>query len=101
MSAHLVDEVIPRVKIRQWVIIFPHDLRYLLAWKKDLRSWVLSAVMRALERHYVRFGCAAGGCARLLGDFFTFRLWPESKGIPALPVAYSGTSFVLPPPRRE
>jgi len=60
MSAHLVDEVIPHVKIRQWVITFPHDLRYLLAWKKDLRSWVLAAVMRALERHYVAQALAKG-----------------------------------------
>jgi len=61
IPAHLVDEVIPRVKIRQWVITFPHDLRYLLAWKADLRGWVLAAIMRALERHYVAQAQARGG----------------------------------------
>ena len=43
----------PRVPIRQLVIIFPFDLRYLLAWHKKLRGQILSVVMRGLERHYV------------------------------------------------
>ena len=61
ISAHLVDEVIPRVPIRQWVITFPFDLRYLLAWHKKLRAQILSAVMRGLERHYVAQARAQGG----------------------------------------
>lgn len=61
ISAHLVDDVIPRVKIRQWVITFPFDLRYLLAWHKKLRAQILSAVMRGLERHYLTQARAQGG----------------------------------------
>ena len=48
-----MDSVIPAVKVRQWVITFPHDIRYLLAWNHDFRTAVLAAVMRALERHYI------------------------------------------------
>ena len=33
-AAHLVDQVIPPVPVRQWVVTFPHDLRFLLAWNK-------------------------------------------------------------------
>ena len=42
IAAHLVDEVIPEVPVRQWVLTFPHDIRYLLAWNSPLRAAVLS-----------------------------------------------------------
>jgi len=40
-AAHLVDEVLPRVPVRQWVLTVPHRLRYLLAWKTGsaVRCW--------------------------------------------------------------
>ena len=31
-AAHLVDEVLPPVPVRQWVLTLPYRLRYLLAW---------------------------------------------------------------------
>ena len=54
VSAHLVDEVIPAVPVRQWVLSLPYDLRYLLAWHRELRSAVLGAFMRAIEAHYCK-----------------------------------------------
>ena len=60
-AAHLVDEVIPAVAVRQWVLTFPFDLRYLLAWNAPLRSAVLGAFMRALEAHYHKQARAQGG----------------------------------------
>ncbi len=51
-SAHLLDEVIPHVPVRQWVLSLPYDLRYLLAWNRELRSAVLGAFMRAIHAHY-------------------------------------------------
>ena len=54
MSSHLVDSVLPAVPMRQWVLSLPYDLRYLLAWNMPLRSAVLSAFMRAVQRHYVQ-----------------------------------------------
>ena len=61
LGAQLVDSVIPKVKMRQWVISLPHDIRYLLAWNHEFRSAVLAAVMRALDRHYLMQAQQQGG----------------------------------------
>ncbi len=47
-AAHLVDAVLPRVPVRQWVLSLPHRLRYLLAWNHALCRAVLSVYVRAL-----------------------------------------------------
>ena len=41
-AAHLVDNVIPEVPIRQWVLSLPPPLRYLLAYDSKLASAVLN-----------------------------------------------------------
>ena len=61
LAAQMVDSVIPKVRIRQWVITFPYDIRYLLAWNHDFRSKILAAIMRGLERHYVKRAIEKGG----------------------------------------
>jgi hypothetical protein len=48
----LVDEVIPRVPVRQWVLSLPFELRYRLAWDHDL--------CRAVLRIYTRAGVNLG-----------------------------------------
>ncbi len=40
LGAHMVDEIIPKVRMRQWVITFPYDIRFLLAWNKPCRGTV-------------------------------------------------------------
>ena len=35
-AAHLVEDVLPHVPVRQWVLSFPHRLRYLLAYHPRL-----------------------------------------------------------------
>ncbi len=35
-AAHLVDEVLPDVAVRQWVLSFPFRIRYLLAYDPKL-----------------------------------------------------------------
>src|SRR5439155_4622962 len=47
-AAHLVDEVLPHVPVRQWVLTVPHRLRYLLAWDHKLCRAVLAVYVRAL-----------------------------------------------------
>jgi hypothetical protein len=47
-AARLVDQVLPRVPVRQWVLSLPHRLRYLLAWNHALCRAVLSIYVRAL-----------------------------------------------------
>ncbi len=61
VAAHWLDEVIAPVPIRQWVITFPFEVRYLLAWNAPLRSAVLGAFMRALQAHYKRQAIADCG----------------------------------------
>ena len=47
-AADLVDAVLPRVPVRQWVLSLPHGLRYLLAWDHDLCRSVLGVYVHAL-----------------------------------------------------
>jgi len=53
-AAHLMDEVLPWVPVRQWVLSMPYRLRYLLAWNHRLSRAVLGAYARALLDFYRR-----------------------------------------------
>ena len=69
-AAHLVDRVIPRVPVRQWVATFPTRVRYHLAADPRLASAALTIVLRAVASFHRRRarrlglrperGCAAG-----------------------------------------
>jgi hypothetical protein len=48
-AAHLVEQVIPRVPVRQWVVSFPIPLRHLFATQPQLLSPVLQVIHRALS----------------------------------------------------
>jgi hypothetical protein len=48
-AAHLVDEVFPRVGVRQWVVSFPFPIRFLLARSPKLQSKVLAIALRAIH----------------------------------------------------
>ena len=50
-AAHLVDRVIPRVPVRQWVLSLPIPLRLLLAAQPELVTPVLQVVQRVVTRH--------------------------------------------------
>jgi hypothetical protein len=45
-SARLVDQVLPRVPIRQWVLSLPHALRFVLAYEPELCTEVLGVFTR-------------------------------------------------------
>jgi len=47
-AAHLVDRVLPRVPVRQWVLSLPFGLRYRLAHDRELTAEVLRVFVRAL-----------------------------------------------------
>jgi len=51
-AAHLVDNVLPDVPIRQWVISFPWPIRYLLARDRLLCSTVRRLFLRAVFAFY-------------------------------------------------
>src|SRR5882672_4605903 len=74
-AARLVDEVLPRVPVRQWVLSLPHRLRYLLAWNHALARAVLGVAVRVLlsfQRHRARrYGIRDGrsGCVTVIQRF--------------------------------
>ena len=47
-AAHLVDAVLPRVPVRQWVLTVPYRLRYQMAWNHGLSRAVLGVYTRVL-----------------------------------------------------
>jgi hypothetical protein len=53
-AAHLVDEVLPRVPVRQWVLTLPYRLRYRLAWDHGVTRAVLAVSARVLLDFYRR-----------------------------------------------
>lgn len=53
-AAHLVDEVLPRVPVRQWVLTLPYRLRYRLAWDHGVTRAVLAVYARVLLDFYRR-----------------------------------------------
>jgi hypothetical protein len=48
-AAHLVDAVLPRVPVRQWVLTTPYRLRYQMAWNHGLSRAVLRVYTRVPE----------------------------------------------------
>ncbi len=59
-AAHLVDAVLPRVPVRQWVLTVPYRLRYRLAWNHGLSRAVLRVYTRVLLDVYARGARARG-----------------------------------------
>ena len=53
-AAWLVDRVIPRVPVRQWVLSFPIPLRSLFAVHPELLAPVLQIIHRAIATHLIR-----------------------------------------------
>ena len=59
-AAHLVDHVLPRAPVRQWVLSLPFELRYRLAWDHALCRAVLAVYTRALLGFYSKRAKAWG-----------------------------------------
>ena len=59
-AAHLVDAVLPRVPVRQWVLTVPYRLRYQMAWNHGLSRAVLRVSTRVLLDLYARGACHLG-----------------------------------------
>jgi hypothetical protein len=47
-DAHLCDEVLPHVPMRQWVLSLPFRIRYLLAYEAKLRAAVRRIFVRTI-----------------------------------------------------
>lgn len=48
-AAHLIDHVLPKVPIRQWVVSFPWPLRMLFAARPEALSRCLAVITRAIQ----------------------------------------------------
>jgi ribosomal protein S27E len=53
-AAHLVDEVLPKRPIRQWVLSVPFPLRYLFATNPTVMSRVLTIVHRVISTFLIK-----------------------------------------------
>jgi hypothetical protein len=51
-AALLVDQILPELPMRQWVLSFPFALRYLFATRPDTLSQVLAIVYRVIAKRY-------------------------------------------------
>src|SRR2546425_3025823 len=47
-AAHLVDRVLPRVPVRQWVLSLPFKLRYRMAYDAKLLADIFNIFLRAV-----------------------------------------------------
>ncbi len=52
IAKHLIEEVIPAVPTRQWVLSMPYAYRFLLARNPDFLRKALAIFHRTLSRHY-------------------------------------------------
>jgi hypothetical protein len=53
MAAHLVEQVIPWVPTRQWVVSVPIPLRYWMASSRDLTAQVHTIIRSTIAQYYV------------------------------------------------
>jgi Putative transposase/Transposase zinc-binding domain len=53
-AAHLVEEVIPWVPTRQWVVSVPIPLRYWMAPSRELTATVHTIIRRTIAQYYVK-----------------------------------------------
>ena len=60
-AAHLVDNVIPRVPVRQWVLSFPIPLRILFAAHAQLLTPILQVIHRVITRFLIKQAGLKGG----------------------------------------
>ena len=55
-AAHLIEDVLPEVALRQWVLTFPYAWRGRLAWDGALLSTLTRLFIETVSRHYSKKG---------------------------------------------
>ena len=82
-AALLIDNVFPVVPIRQWVLSFPFQLRFLLARQPELMGKVLGIVYRTLSTHlinkagYIKATVSIGGINALFPKVQRYEKFPQ------------------------
>jgi hypothetical protein len=59
-AAHLVEQVIPWVPTRQWVVSVPVPLRYWMAGSQDLTAKVHTIIRTTIGQYYVNQAVTQG-----------------------------------------
>ena len=59
-AAHLVEQVIPWVPTRQWVVSVPVPLRYWMAASQDLTATVHTIIRTTIAQYYVNQAVTCG-----------------------------------------
>jgi hypothetical protein len=80
-AAHLVDRVIPRVAVRQWVLSLPFRLRYLCAKDPALLRAVLRIFVQTVYRCVRRLCRRAGGPSGRCGSVTAVQRFASSLGL--------------------
>jgi len=53
-AALLIDNILPQLPMRQWVLSVPFQLRFLFASQPQVMGKVLGIVYRAIETHIIK-----------------------------------------------
>jgi hypothetical protein len=72
-AAHLVDHVLPRLPVRQWVLSLPKRLRYYLQHDREALNSALRIFLDEIERHLRAHSPGAGPKARIGAVAFVHR----------------------------
>jgi len=80
-AAHLVDHVLPRVPMRQWVLTFPWPLRLLFAARPTLLTRVLGVVTRALSTSVLRRAGLSVRCGAKTGIVTAIQRFGSNLGL--------------------
>jgi len=75
-AAHLTDNVLPRLPVRQWVLAVPKRLRYFLERDADLQGTALHLFLRVVEQSLRANSPGSGPAARLGAVAFIHRFGP-------------------------
>jgi hypothetical protein len=55
-AAHLTEHIFKQVPVRQWVLSFPFQVRFLMAYNNQIQSKLLALTIRAINAHYKKQG---------------------------------------------
>ena len=81
-AARLVDEVLPEVPVRQFVLSLPFEIRYRLGWDGKLICALLAVFRRAVNAWYRRQARAQGYSGARCGSV-TFESEPLQAALSA------------------
>ena len=60
-AAFVVEEILPKAPVRQWVMSFPMELRFMIARDAKVYQKVKKIYLSAIRDYYVRKGRILGG----------------------------------------